>query len=194
FISLESDSAVAVSLINKGCPPSHPCATIVSLINRLKTKDWQVQISQIYRQTNQIADWIADYALSIPTGGQRETLRGVGSHDVCNRMLIASIGRIDGSSLRWSSKPCNDRTTTVDRGVCLERKLVRWRRGAWWYFAMELVVADEEERLSVCKKDATLVDTTKTINRRSLRYASPLLEEMTWTGTLGGTLEWFVNF
>ncbi|GAU20014.1 hypothetical protein TSUD_273490 [Trifolium subterraneum] len=63
YVSLESDSAIVVSLINKGCPPSHPYVSIVSLINRLKMKDWQVQISHIYRQANQVADWIANYAL-----------------------------------------------------------------------------------------------------------------------------------
>ncbi|MCI17863.1 non-LTR retroelement reverse transcriptase-like [Trifolium medium] len=51
-----------------GQSPAHPCASIVSLINRLKMRSWQVQFHHIYRQANQVADWIANYALSIPTG------------------------------------------------------------------------------------------------------------------------------
>ncbi|MCI17164.1 ribonuclease H protein, partial [Trifolium medium] len=35
-VCFESDSAVAIDLIEKGCPQNHPCASIVSRINRLK--------------------------------------------------------------------------------------------------------------------------------------------------------------
>ncbi|GAU26920.1 hypothetical protein TSUD_05900 [Trifolium subterraneum] len=55
YIYMEADSTIAVFLITKGCPPSHPCASIVSLTNRLKMRSWQV-----YRQANQVADWIAN--------------------------------------------------------------------------------------------------------------------------------------
>jgi len=64
---LESDSAIAVSLVNKGCSSTHPCFSIVFLINRLMMKDWQVIVSHIYSQANQVADRLVDYALSIPT-------------------------------------------------------------------------------------------------------------------------------
>ncbi|MCI02465.1 ribonuclease H protein, partial [Trifolium medium] len=40
-ILLESDSATAIDLIVKGCPQNHPCAPIISLINRLKMQKWE---------------------------------------------------------------------------------------------------------------------------------------------------------
>ncbi|MCI21440.1 putative ribonuclease H protein, partial [Trifolium medium] len=55
-ISLESDSAIAVSIIDKSCSAPHPCASIVSLINCFRMEEWQVHVSHIYRQTNQVAD------------------------------------------------------------------------------------------------------------------------------------------
>jgi hypothetical protein len=36
--TLQLDLAVAVSLLNKGYPPSHPCDPIAALVNYLKMK------------------------------------------------------------------------------------------------------------------------------------------------------------
>ncbi|MCI20290.1 ribonuclease H protein, partial [Trifolium medium] len=40
-VILESDSTVAIDLIVKDYPDNHPCATIVSFINRLKMQEWE---------------------------------------------------------------------------------------------------------------------------------------------------------
>jgi ribonuclease HI len=66
-IAIETDSAVAVTLILKDYPEFHSCASIVNFINRLRMREWQVSITHIYMQANQIADWLASYALSLPT-------------------------------------------------------------------------------------------------------------------------------
>ncbi|PNX98086.1 ribonuclease H [Trifolium pratense] len=68
LVNLESDSMLAVSLVVKGCPPTHPCYSIVALINCLKMRDWQVSVNHIYRQANQVAIWLAGFAIKLPTG------------------------------------------------------------------------------------------------------------------------------
>ncbi|PNX99881.1 ribonuclease H, partial [Trifolium pratense] len=68
MVTLESDSMTAMSLVVKGCPPTHPCYSIVALINCLKMRDWQVSINHIYRQANQVANWLAGYAINLPMG------------------------------------------------------------------------------------------------------------------------------
>ncbi|PNY11412.1 ribonuclease H [Trifolium pratense] len=68
LVNLESDSMLAVSLVVKGCPPTHPCNSIVALINRLKMGDWQVSVNHIYSQANQVANWLAGFAIKLPTG------------------------------------------------------------------------------------------------------------------------------
>ncbi|MCI04485.1 hypothetical protein A2U01_0025532 [Trifolium medium] len=45
-IALETDSIVAVTLILKGCPEFHPCASMVNLINSLRMIEWQVYHSR----------------------------------------------------------------------------------------------------------------------------------------------------
>jgi ribonuclease HI len=66
-VILESDSAVTIDLIMKGCPDNHPCATIVSFINRLKMQEWEVTFQHTYRLANQVANWFAGHALYLPT-------------------------------------------------------------------------------------------------------------------------------
>jgi hypothetical protein len=67
-VMFESDSAIVVDLMLKGCPRNHPCEAIITCINRLKMQDWEVSFQHTYRQVNQVANWIASYALTIPTG------------------------------------------------------------------------------------------------------------------------------
>jgi hypothetical protein len=59
--------------------------------------------------------WIAKVK-NWKTWWQCETLEEINWNDACNRMLKVAIERIDGSSLRWSTKPCNDRMTTAYLG------------------------------------------------------------------------------
>jgi ribonuclease HI len=67
-VMFESDSATIVDLIVKECPPNHPYSSIITRIDRLKMQDWEVSFHRIYRQANQIANWLAKHALTIPTG------------------------------------------------------------------------------------------------------------------------------
>jgi hypothetical protein len=57
-VILESDSAVTIDLIMKGCQDNNPCATIVSFINRLKMQEWEVTFQHTYRQANRVANWL----------------------------------------------------------------------------------------------------------------------------------------
>ncbi|WJX29889.1 hypothetical protein P8452_18486 [Trifolium repens] len=67
-VIIETDSVTAVDLIVKGCLPNHPCASIVSRINRLKMPEMEIIFQHTYRQANQVANWFAGYSLSLPTG------------------------------------------------------------------------------------------------------------------------------
>jgi ribonuclease HI len=67
-IVIETDSVTVVDLMVKGCPPNHPCASIVSRINRLRMQEREIIFQHTYRQANQVANWFAGYSLSLPTG------------------------------------------------------------------------------------------------------------------------------
>lgn len=58
-VIIETDSATSVSLITKGCSSSHPCASIILLINQFLHRDWTIQISHIYREANRAVDYLA---------------------------------------------------------------------------------------------------------------------------------------
>jgi ribonuclease HI len=67
-VIVETDSVHAVDLLGKGCPPNHPCASIVSRINRLKMQEREIIFQHTYRQANQVANWFAGHSLLLPTG------------------------------------------------------------------------------------------------------------------------------
>jgi coenzyme F420-reducing hydrogenase gamma subunit len=67
-VVVETNSVHVVDLLVKGCPPNHPCASIVSRINRLKMQEREVTFQHTYRQANQVANWFAGHSLLLPTG------------------------------------------------------------------------------------------------------------------------------
>ncbi|XP_061375671.1 uncharacterized protein LOC133317799 [Gastrolobium bilobum] len=58
-IMIESDSLVAVHLVKEGCVKSHPCHEMVYRIRAMMDKDWKVEIDHVFRESNQVADWLA---------------------------------------------------------------------------------------------------------------------------------------
>ncbi|KAF7838963.1 Ribonuclease H protein [Senna tora] len=59
----ESDSRVVVDLILNGCDAQHPLAGFVKIARCLLDRSWQVRVSHIFREGNQVADCIAGCAL-----------------------------------------------------------------------------------------------------------------------------------
>lgn len=59
-IMVESDSLVAVNLINEGCAILHPYASLVNQIRVFLARDWNVVCVHILREANQVADCLAN--------------------------------------------------------------------------------------------------------------------------------------
>ena len=59
---MEFDSLEVISLVNHGCGPYHLNASLVYVITDLLSKEWQVQVSYIYRKQNAIANCFAKAA------------------------------------------------------------------------------------------------------------------------------------
>ena len=65
---VESDSAVAIKLVNEGCNNLHPYASLVLHIRAWKERDWVLQFGHVYREANRVADCLANLACSLPDG------------------------------------------------------------------------------------------------------------------------------
>lgn len=55
----ESDSMVAIQLINGGCDEFHPYASLVNQIRVWLARDWDCRCVHICREANQVADCLA---------------------------------------------------------------------------------------------------------------------------------------
>lgn len=64
-IILESDSAVAIPLILKDCPTTHPCRCMVDYFGQLAHQVDQVRLHHVFRDGNQVADWLAGHTHSL---------------------------------------------------------------------------------------------------------------------------------
>lgn len=66
-IVVESDSKVAISLINNDTNAEHPHVGLIKRIRKLMSSgDWICQICHVFREANSVADWLANYAHSLP--------------------------------------------------------------------------------------------------------------------------------
>ncbi|KAJ1388142.1 Ribonuclease H domain [Sesbania bispinosa] len=54
-----SDSLLAVTLINNGVPIFHQYAAIISNIQALISRDWEISVNHVFRKGNQAADFLA---------------------------------------------------------------------------------------------------------------------------------------
>ncbi|XP_057418849.1 uncharacterized protein LOC130713064 [Lotus japonicus] len=64
-ILLESDSEVAIGLLNKGCHPTHPCGSLVKEIAHLVGQDHNFHWRHVFRESNSVADAFAKNGLSM---------------------------------------------------------------------------------------------------------------------------------
>ncbi|CAL1382969.1 unnamed protein product [Linum trigynum] len=68
FLILESDSQLALHLIEKRTDNVHPHSTILGAIRRLLAKEWVVRLVHTYREGNRVADWLSKHSLIYPFG------------------------------------------------------------------------------------------------------------------------------
>lgn len=64
-ISIESDSLLAITLLNKGCPICHPCHALVNQIKHTIGRAHDIRFSHVLREANQAADILAKTGLSL---------------------------------------------------------------------------------------------------------------------------------
>ena len=67
-VLLEMDSKAAISLIQQGTDSRHPYAMVVTRVQELLRRDWQVLYCHIYRKANRAADCLADVGHSLLLG------------------------------------------------------------------------------------------------------------------------------
>lgn len=65
LLIMESDSLVAVQLITGSCPQTHPCYRLVSQIHQFLGRQWRVAFHHIFRESNQVTDWLTGFAHSV---------------------------------------------------------------------------------------------------------------------------------
>ncbi|CAL1392202.1 unnamed protein product [Linum trigynum] len=68
FLVLETDSQMALQLIEQRRDEVHPYATILGAIRRLLSQDWMVRLVHTYREGNRVADWLSKHSLVYPFG------------------------------------------------------------------------------------------------------------------------------
>ncbi|CAL1414425.1 unnamed protein product [Linum trigynum] len=68
FLVLETDSQLALQLIEQRRDEVHPYATILGAIRRLLSQDWMVRLVHTYREGNRVADWLSKHSLVYPFG------------------------------------------------------------------------------------------------------------------------------
>ncbi|CAL1397034.1 unnamed protein product [Linum trigynum] len=94
-VRLESDSQLAIQLINNRSDPVHPHATLLSAIRRKIGQDWLVSITHVYREGNRVADWLSKHSLVYPYG----------VHEVANPPPeLASIVREDAMGISFERR------------------------------------------------------------------------------------------
>ncbi|CAL1408401.1 unnamed protein product [Linum trigynum] len=91
-VRLESDSQLAIQLINNRNDPVHPHATLLSAIRRRISQEWLVSITHVYREGNRVADWLSKHSL----------VYSYGVHEVANPPPeLASIVREDAMGISF---------------------------------------------------------------------------------------------
>ncbi|CAA7053108.1 unnamed protein product [Microthlaspi erraticum] len=64
-LEVEVDSELVVGFLTTGIGESHPLSFLVQLCHGFIKRDWEVQISHVYRETNRLADGLANYAYTL---------------------------------------------------------------------------------------------------------------------------------
>ncbi|CAL1407561.1 unnamed protein product [Linum trigynum] len=67
-LQVQTDSQLALQLINSRHDPVHPYATLLTAIRRKISRDWLVRLTHTYREGNRVADWLSKHSLVYPYG------------------------------------------------------------------------------------------------------------------------------
>ncbi|CAA7030918.1 unnamed protein product [Microthlaspi erraticum] len=67
-VELEVDSEMVVGFLRTGIEEVHPLSFLVRLCHGFLSRDWIVRVSHVYREANRLADGLANYAFSLPSG------------------------------------------------------------------------------------------------------------------------------
>ncbi|KAJ7950712.1 Ribonuclease H [Quillaja saponaria] len=67
-IQLESDSATAIDMITKDTSSCHPHFIIIQECRSLIKRDWDIQLSHIFREANFAAHWLSNFGVSLKLG------------------------------------------------------------------------------------------------------------------------------
>ncbi|CAA7042576.1 unnamed protein product [Microthlaspi erraticum] len=67
-VELEVDSEMVVGFLRTGIEEVHSLSFLVRLCHGFLSRDWIVRVSHVYREANRLADGLANYAFSLPSG------------------------------------------------------------------------------------------------------------------------------
>ncbi|CAL1360326.1 unnamed protein product [Linum trigynum] len=67
-IKIETDSQLAIQLIERRHDPIHPHATLLAGIRKRISREWLIRIVHTYREGNRAADWLSKHSLVYPYG------------------------------------------------------------------------------------------------------------------------------
>lgn len=65
---VETDSALMCFLIQNGFKRTSPHQLLIQAICNMINQDWTVKITHVYRQGNQVADWLSNLTFDLPQG------------------------------------------------------------------------------------------------------------------------------
>ncbi|CAN0861950.1 Putative ribonuclease H protein At1g65750 [Linum grandiflorum] len=67
-IQVQSDSMAAITILSKVSELEHQHATLVLQFKELCSRQWEVNLSHIYREANYVADYLANLGHSLTYG------------------------------------------------------------------------------------------------------------------------------
>ena len=65
---MEFDSQIIVNVLNKTTPVNHPLYSLIHSCKNLIDEDWQCLIRHVYRESNKVADYLANLGHSLELG------------------------------------------------------------------------------------------------------------------------------
>lgn len=67
-VCFETDSLLAVNLINNPIAPHHPLFSLVSKCQDFLNRNWSIRFYHVFRDANSVADVLVSFAFSFPIG------------------------------------------------------------------------------------------------------------------------------
>ncbi|CAN1787537.1 Putative ribonuclease H protein At1g65750 [Linum perenne] len=67
-VAIQTDSSAAVSILNKRVCEQHQHAALVAEFHELRSREWELSLSHVYREANCAADYLANFGHSFSVG------------------------------------------------------------------------------------------------------------------------------